>query len=143
MFNQIIGSFVKGRVDRPIGSIHPSYPNTIYPINYGYIESITTDDGGITEGVIAGDGEAQDAYILGTDKVVEEFEGCGYGVLKEAVGCAVNDILRPLHGRIAELEKDKAYVDSVIKNNAEKAQYFSTKTLRKVQKKVGFPERPR
>ena len=30
-----------------------------------------------------------------------------------------------------------------IKNNAEKAQYFSTKTLRKVQKKIGFPERIR
>ena len=32
---------------------------------------------------------------------------------------------------------------NVIKNNAEKAQYFSTKTLRKVQKKIGFPERIR
>ena len=42
-----------------------------------------------------------------------------------------------------ELEKDKAYIDSVIKNNGEKAQYFSTKTLRKVQKKIGFPERIR
>ena len=39
--------------------------------------------------------------------------------------------------------KDKAYIDSVIKTNAEKAQYFSSKTLRKVQKKVGFPERIR
>ena len=29
------------------------------------------------------------------------------------------------------------------KNNAEKANYYATKTLRKVQKKVGFPERIR
>ena len=88
-----------------------------------------------------------DIYCACTDKppddVVKEFDGCGYGVLKEAVGNAVNEILRPLHERLAELEKDKAYVDSIIKNNAEKAQYYSSKTLRKVQKKVGFPERPR
>ena len=51
----------------------------------------------------------------------------------------------PFHpaDRVAEIEKDKTYLDSIIKNNAEKAQYFANKTLRKVQKKVGFPERPR
>ena len=48
-----------------------------------------------------------------------------------------------LQDRVAELSKDKAYIDSVIKNNAEKAQYFANKTLRKVQKKIGFPERIR
>ena len=42
-----------------------------------------------------------------------------------------------------ELSRDKGYIDSIIKNNAEKAQYFANKTLRKVQKKVGFPERIR
>ena len=47
------------------------------------------------------------------------------------------------YGNIRIVCGNKAYVDSVIKNNAEKAQYISTKTLRKVQKKVGFPERPR
>ena len=52
-------------------------------------------------------------------------------------------VLRPLQEKYAELSKDKAYIDSVIKANAEKAQYFSSKTLRKVQKKVGFPERIR
>ena len=35
------------------------------------------------------------------------------------------------------------YIDGIIKNNAEKAQYVSNKTLRKVQKKIGFPERIR
>ena len=34
-------------------------------------------------------------------------------------------------------------VDVKLSNNAEKAAYFSNKTLRKVQKKVGFPERIR
>lgn len=77
------------------------------------------------------------------DEVVKEFSGCGYGQFKEAVGEAVVAILEPLQKRVAELEKDKGYIDSVIKNNAEKANYFAQKTLRKVQKKVGFPERIR
>ena len=78
-----------------------------------------------------------------SEEAVREFDGCGYGQLKEAVGEAVVGVLAPLQNRVKELEKDKAYIDSVIKNNAEKAQYVSTKTLRKVQKKIGFPERPR
>ena len=88
-----------------------------------------------------------DIYCACTGKTPEEvereFDGKGYGEFKPAVGEAVVDVLRPLQARVADLEKDKAYIDSVIKNNAEKAQYFSNKTLRKVQKKVGFPERIR
>ena len=77
------------------------------------------------------------------EEAVKEFEGQGYGTLKEAVAESVNAILAPLQARVKELEADKAYVDKAIKENAEKAQYFANKTLRKVQKKVGFPERPR
>ena len=77
------------------------------------------------------------------DEVVKEFSGSGYGQFKEAVGEAVVSVLDPLQKRVAELEKDKAYIDSVIKNNAEKASYYSMKTLRKVQRKVGFPDRIR
>lgn len=77
------------------------------------------------------------------DEVVREFAGKGYGDFKMAVGESVISVLKPLQDRVKELEKDKGYIDSVIKNNAEKAQYFANKTLRKVQKKVGFPERIR
>ncbi len=75
--------------------------------------------------------------------VVKEFDGKGYGDFKMAVGEAVVSVLKPLQDEVARLEKDKAYIDSIIKNNSEKANYFATKTLRKVQKKVGFPERIR
>lgn len=78
-----------------------------------------------------------------TDDAVKEFAGCGYGVLKEGVAEAVNGVLSPLQARIAELEKEKGYLDSAIKENAEKASYYANKTLRKVQKKIGFPERPK
>lgn len=88
-----------------------------------------------------------DIYSACTNKspqdVVKEFDGKGYGDFKLAVGEAVVSVLKPLQDEVARLEQDKAYIDSIIKNNAEKANYYAMKTLRKVQKKVGFPERIR
>ena len=78
-----------------------------------------------------------------TKAAVSEFSGCGYGDFKLAVGEAVASELIPLQQRFEELSKDKAYVDSVIKENAEKASYYAEKTMRKVRKKIGFPERIR
>ncbi len=49
-----LGRTVTVIVDRPLGSAHPEHPELIYPVNYGYIP-----------GTLAGDGEAQDAYLLG------------------------------------------------------------------------------
>ena len=60
----MIGSLVKVTVDRPLGSRHPKHKDLIYPINYGYVE-----------GVIAPDGEEQDAYVLGVHTAVKEFTG--------------------------------------------------------------------
>ena len=77
------------------------------------------------------------------DEVVKEFDGRGYGDFKMAVGEAVAQILVPLQSEQARLAADKAYVDGIIKENAEKASYYAGKTLRKVQKKIGFPERVR
>lgn len=88
-----------------------------------------------------------DIYSACTGKtsgeIEKEFDGKGYGDFKLAVGEAVADILTPIQTRFDELSKDKAYIDSIIKENADKANYYATKTLRKVQKKVGFPERIR
>lgn len=86
-----------------------------------------------------------DIYRAATGKSVEEvereFDGKGYGDFKLAVGESVVSVLKPLQDRVADLSKDKAYIDNVIKTNAERASYVANKTLRKVQKKVGFPER--
>lgn len=60
----MIGKSVKVIVDRPLGTYHPKHPDIYYTVNYGYIE-----------GVIAADGEEQDAYILGVDVPIKEF--CG------------------------------------------------------------------
>ena len=77
------------------------------------------------------------------EEVEKEFDGKGYGDFKMAVGESVVAILKPLQEEVARLNKEKAYIDSIIKENAEKANYYATKTLRKVQRKVGFPDRIR
>ncbi len=77
------------------------------------------------------------------EEVVKEFDGRGYGDFKLAAGEAVVAVLKPLQDEVARLNQDKAYIDRIIKENAEKANYYAMKTLRKVQKKVGFPERVR
>ncbi len=88
-----------------------------------------------------------DIYCACTGKTPEEtekeFDGKGYGDFKMAVGESVVSVLAPLQERFQELVQDKAYIDGIIKENAEKANYYALKTLRKVQKKVGFPERVR
>ena len=62
--DSVVGNIVTVTVDRPLGSYHPEHKDMYYPINYGYVE-----------GVMAPDGEEQDAYILGVDEVVEKFTG--------------------------------------------------------------------
>lgn len=64
MEGNLLGSIVTVTVDRPLGSRHPKYPDLYYPINYGYVK-----------GIMAADGEEQDAYILGVDEPIKEFTG--------------------------------------------------------------------
>ena len=60
----MVGDIAKVVVDRPLGSYHHKHKDMYYTINYGYIE-----------GIIALDGEEQDAYIIGVDEPVKEFVG--------------------------------------------------------------------
>ena len=60
----MIGNKVKVIIDRPLGTYHPKHKAICYTVNYGYVE-----------GVIAPDGVEQDAYVLGVDKPLKEFEG--------------------------------------------------------------------
>jgi tryptophanyl-tRNA synthetase len=72
------------------------------------------------------------------EEIESEFAGKGYGAFKPAVGEAVVETLRPIREEAQRLLKDKAYLESVYRNGAEKASYVAEKTLRKVYKKVGF-----
>lgn len=64
-----LGQIIKIKIDRPMGSKHPEH-GFIYPVNYGYVL-----------GVMGGDGEELDAYILGVFEPVEEYEGRLIGII--------------------------------------------------------------
>ena len=72
------------------------------------------------------------------DEIEQEFAGCGYGKFKPAVGEAVVETLRPIREESLRIMKDKAYLESVYKEGAQRAPYVAEKTLRKVYQKVGF-----
>ena len=54
-----------------MGTYHPQYKDLYYTCNYGYIP-----------GVLAPDGEEQDAYILGVKEPVAQFTGKVLAIIK-------------------------------------------------------------
>lgn len=66
---QYLGKTVHIKVDRPLGSSHPKY-GFIYEVNYGYVPN-----------TISGDDEELDAYILGVNTPLTEFEGICIAVI--------------------------------------------------------------
>ena len=75
-------------------------------------------------------------------EIENEFAGKGYGVFKPAVGDAVIEMLRPIREEAERILADKAYLQSIYTEGAQKASYTARKTLRKVYKKLGFVEKP-
>ena len=78
---QYAGKTLHILVDRPIGYDHHGL---IYPINYGYLP-----------GVLAGDGEEQDAYILGVSQPLTEFDGVAIGAALRKDDCEDKLIVAP------------------------------------------------
>ena len=76
------------------------------------------------------------------EEIEREFDGMGYGAFKPKVGEAVIEHLRPIREEAERLMADKAYLNDVYRNGAERASYIANKTLRKVYKKVGFYQLP-
>lgn len=71
LVNSYLGKTVTIKIDRPIGYVHQKKNYTLtYPINYGYIP-----------GVLGGDGEELDVYLLGVDVPVSEFNGKIIGIV--------------------------------------------------------------
>lgn len=65
-----LGRRVTVTVDRPLGSRHPRHKDIVYPVNYGYLP-----------GIVAPDGEALDAYVLGVSVPLETFFGRAVAVI--------------------------------------------------------------
>ena len=69
-----LGQTVTIEIDRPIGYIHRKGDKTlVYPINYGFIP-----------GVLGGDGEELDVYLLGVEHPVESYTGQIIGIVYRA-----------------------------------------------------------
>lgn len=76
MRNVCFGQQVSVKMDRPLGSRHPNHADMVYPVNYGYVPD-----------VIGGDGEEQDAYVLGVDVPLENFNGQLIAVIHRRDDC--------------------------------------------------------
>lgn len=77
---------------------------------------------------------------MGIEDVVKHFEGKGYGDLKTEVGDVLVAEIEPIQKRFKEILADKKYLDDILEKNAETAKYLANKTLRKVKKKIGYPQ---
>jgi tryptophanyl-tRNA synthetase len=73
-----------------------------------------------------------------TEEIENKYEGKGYAQFKKDVAEAIVGELEPIQKKVKELLADKAYLESIYRSGAEKANYAATKTLRKMQKKIGF-----
>ncbi len=64
-----LGHVITVRVDRPLGSRHPQR-GFLYPVNYGFVPD-----------TLAADGEEVDAYVLGIETPLLEFQGVCIAVI--------------------------------------------------------------
>lgn len=90
---ELLGKVVTVQVDRPVGYLHG---DILYPINYGFVP-----------GLMGGDGEEQDAYILGVDTPLSDFTGRVIAVIRRHNDCEDKLVVAPeglsFHqGQIAE-----------------------------------------
>ena len=58
------------------------------------------------------------------------------------MGEAVIETLRPIREEAERMIADKAYLQQVYTDGAQKASFVARKTLRKVYKKIGLVEKP-
>ena len=72
------------------------------------------------------------------DAVCAEFEGKGFGDFKKALTDVVVSKLAPITEEMARLQNDPAYIDSVLKDGAERASALAEPILAEVKKAVGF-----
>lgn len=81
-----LGKTVTIEIDRPIGYVHIKGEKTlIYPINYGYIP-----------GVLGGDGEELDVYLMGVDHEVSSYTGRIIGIVYRADDVEDKLIMAPM-----------------------------------------------
>jgi len=71
-------------------------------------------------------------------EIEDKYEGLGYAQFKKDIAEAIVGELEPIQIKIKEYIGNKAYLEEIYKKGSEKANYVANKTLRKMQKKIGF-----
>jgi|GEM_PF-1319492 len=105
-----LGKTVRIAVDRPVGYVHHKEKyDLVYPINYGCIP-----------GVLGGDGEELDVYLLGVDEPCEEYTARVIGIIHRANDVedklvAAPEGMRFTRGEIAEAVnfQERYYISAV------------------------------
>lgn len=72
------------------------------------------------------------------EEIEKNYSNKGYAEFKADLGDIVVNYLAPLQERFREIRNDKEYLESVLRNGAEKAYGEARKTLSKVYRKTGF-----
>lgn len=72
------------------------------------------------------------------EEIEAKYEGQGYAQFKKDVAEAIVEELEPIQTKVKELLGDKKHLEEIYKSGAAKANYVATKTLRKIQKKIGL-----
>ncbi len=75
---------------------------------------------------------------LSFKQIEHDFDGKGYGDFKTAVGEAVVAAISPIRKRYEEYLKDKKYLEECYRKSAEFAIRYSSRTVEKAMKKIGF-----
>ena len=106
----MIGKKVKVIIDRPLGSYHPKHKDIFYTVNYGYIE-----------GIIAPDGEEQDAYVLGLNEPIKEFTGTVIAIIHRN-----NDVEEKW---VVSSDKNKFSKEEIMKQVEFQEKYFNVEII--------------
>jgi tryptophanyl-tRNA synthetase len=72
------------------------------------------------------------------DTLVGKYAGKGYGDLKKDLAEVVVDYVTPFREKTFEVLEDRAYLDGILQQGAEKAGVVARKTLADVYERVGF-----
>lgn len=105
---EVPGKIVRVTIDRQAGSTHPEHPDLVYPVNYGYIEGVT-----------GGDGEPQDAYVLGTNEPLSEMAGPVIAVIHRDDDIEEKWVTAPAGTHISpeEIQKQTAFQEKYFRSS--------------------------
>lgn len=98
-------------IDRPLGSTHPEHDDIVYELNYGFVPE-----------VMGGDGEAQDAYVIGVDEPITELDGVVIAIIDRKDDVEDKWVVAPMGVEVSDEE--------IIAKTAFQEKFFQTEIIR-------------